>query len=358
MHIAYYITGHGYGHAVRSTAIINVLSPSTEVTVCTAVPETFFKEELKRSWNYRPIEFDCGCLQSDSVSVDIQKTLNYYSQLADANRALLGSEVAWCKGARIDGIVADCTPFAFDVAVAAAQPSVAVTNFTWFDIYREYLSVVPEFKPYLDEIAAQYQRADGLLALSPALKMRYFNNQKQLPVVGRRGNNQRGAVVDFYGIDPNKKVALIYIGNFGMERGAWERLEMFSDWEFIGLHPIAGEPKNYYLVEKGRFPYEDLVASVDAVVSKLGYGVVSECFINGIPLLYLPRQHFAEYPVLERAVKEWGGGVLLSAEEFYQLRWEDGLRRSGAMGSLQPITTNGAEACARSIEQLFTAGRL
>lgn len=356
MHIAYYITGHGYGHAVRSAAIINELSPATEITVCTAVPEAFFLEELRRPCAYRSTQFDCGCLQYDSVSVDIQKTLRFYRQLATANRSLLGDEVAWCHDAAIDGIAADITPFALDVAAAAALPSVAVTNFTWFDIYQEYLSVVPEFKPYLDEMAAQYQKANRLLALSPALTMPYFSNQKQVPVVGRRGNNQRGAVADYYGIDPKKRVALIYIGDFGMERGAWERLETFSDWEFIGLHPIAGASKNYHLIKKGRFPYEDLVASVDAVVSKLGYGVVSECFINGTPLLYLPRQQFAEYPVLERAVKAWGGGVLVSAEEFYQLHWEDGLRRLSAMRPVHPMSTNGAQVCARSIEQLLSTG--
>ena len=37
--------------------------------------------------------------------------------------------------------------------------------------------------------------------------------------------------------------------------------------------------------------YEDLVAAADVVVSKPGYGIVSECIANGASLLYTSRGH-------------------------------------------------------------------
>jgi len=43
--------------------------------------------------------------------------------------------------------------------------------------------------------------------------------------------------------------------------------------------------------------YPDLVAAADVVVSKPGYGIVSECVANGTPLLYTSRGRFAEYDV-------------------------------------------------------------
>ena len=41
--------------------------------------------------------------------------------------------------------------------------------------------------------------------------------------------------------------------------------------------------------------YEDLVATAEAVVTKPGYGIVSECVANGTPLLYTSRGRFIEY---------------------------------------------------------------
>ncbi len=41
--------------------------------------------------------------------------------------------------------------------------------------------------------------------------------------------------------------------------------------------------------------YQDLVAAADVVVSKPGYGIVSECVANGTALLYTSRGRFIEY---------------------------------------------------------------
>ena len=43
--------------------------------------------------------------------------------------------------------------------------------------------------------------------------------------------------------------------------------------------------------------YEDLVAAADVVVTKPGYGIVSECIANGAALLYTSRGHFVEHDV-------------------------------------------------------------
>ena len=44
--------------------------------------------------------------------------------------------------------------------------------------------------------------------------------------------------------------------------------------------------------------YEDLVAAVDVVATKPGYGIIAECAANDTALLYTSRGHFVEYEVL------------------------------------------------------------
>ena len=43
--------------------------------------------------------------------------------------------------------------------------------------------------------------------------------------------------------------------------------------------------------------YEDLVRAVDVVISKPGYGIISECVANDTALLYTSRGDFIEYDV-------------------------------------------------------------
>jgi L-arabinokinase len=66
-----------------------------------------------------------------------------------------------------------------------------------------------------------------------------------------------------------------------------------------------------------------LTASADVVISKPGYGVVSECFLNGTPLLYIPRMDFAEYPVLKAAIDSWGGGIQIAERMLSTCEWFD-----------------------------------
>ncbi len=352
MKVLYYITSHGYGHAVRSAAICNLLSARTEVVFRTTVPRRFFEEEVKRPFTCAPAEFDCGCIQTDGVTVDEEKTLYRYREIARANARLLNKEAAWCATNGVSVIASDIVPFAFEVARTAGIPSVATTNFTWHTIYEEYASRAPWFSPELDKIREQHSAADLLLAMFPANPMPYFANRKDVGPVGRRGADVRNRLLDEAGAGPDRNVGLIYAGNFGMDGVQWRALEKFGDWEFFGLYPLKDAPANYHRISKRAFRYQDCIASADVMIAKLGYGTCAECFINGLPIVYLPREGFAEFPVLHAAVTDWGHGYLLSREDFYGLAWGDALGRATKRGRPAVVAPDGALACAREIERL------
>jgi hypothetical protein len=350
--ILYYITSHGYGHAVRSAAICSMLSPDTELIFRTTVPRDFFALEITRPFGYEPAAFDCGCVQPDTNTIDVRSTLAAYREIADKNRGLLDKEAAWCGKTGVDIIVSDIVPFAFDVAKRAGCPSIAATNFTWHTIYSEYSQQYPDFSPCLAEMRDQYASADVLLAMYPVNDMPYFRNQVPVGPVGRAGRNVRRRFHSEYGVSKGKKIGLIYTGNFGMGAMPWKRLEMFNDWEFFGLYALPGSPENYHHISKEEFRYQDCIASADVMITKLGYGVCAECFINGLPIIYLPRTGFAEFPVLAKAVEEWGHGYFLSTGDFVALNWREALESVSAREKPNPLPSFGARACAAEIEKL------
>jgi hypothetical protein len=316
------------------------------------VPRIFFEHEVSRPFVYEPATFDCGCVQPDGITVDRAGTIDAYRACADRNRDLLDKEAEWCRENRIDVIISDIVPFAFEVAKKAGVPSAAATNFSWYTIYSEYAEEYPGFAPYLAEIRDQYAMADLLLALYPANDMGYFRKQIRVGPVGRTGTNVRDRLHSRYGVSAEKKVGLIYAGTFGMDTVPWKGLEKFEEWEFFGLYPLPGSPANFHCVSKKDFRYQDCIASADVMISKLGYGVCAECFINGVPVVYLPRSGFAEFPVLQKAVKEWGHGYLLPKDNFYTLQWQEALESVAVRERLQPMQSDGPQKCALAIESL------
>jgi hypothetical protein len=135
----------------------------------------------------------------------------------------------------------------------------------------------------------------------------------------------------------------------------WDRLELFDAWEFLGVYPLPGAPKKFTQIEKKDFSYQDLAASVDCVISKIGYGVFSECLSNGVPLIYVPRTDFAEHPVLENAIQTWGHGYRCSRDDFYSLRWRRLLADIANRVPPARIAAPGALVCARAIEEFVVS---
>ncbi|MCL2689709.1 MAG: hypothetical protein FWE57_07675 [Chitinispirillia bacterium] len=355
MHILYYITAHGYGHAVRSAAVCNCLPPSGDVrlTIVSDIPQLFFKEEIVIPHTVRKGVFDVGCLQSDGVTVQMEETLKAYNNISILNESLLDDEVRWCKDNNVDCIVSDITPFAFEIADKAGILSVAISNFTWYDIYSPYVDIYPQYKSMLSKMADQYSKATLALALYPASPMPLFPRIKSVPVVvGRKGKNRKNEICNHFGIDRRKHLGLIYIGNYGLHNVNWRKLESFADWEFAGVYPLDQNPSNFHLVTKDSFSYRDLSASADIIISKMGYGVFSESLLNGIPLLYLPRDNFSEFETLHAEAQRCGNGIFLHTDSFLNLDWEPYLAKAVKNGKRGQIADNGAAICVNEIMKI------
>src|SRR6185437_13555385 len=71
--------------------------------------------------------------------------------------------------------------------------------------------------------------------------------------------------------------------------------------------------------------YEDLVAAADVVVSKPGYGIVSECIANNTALLYTSRGRFIEYDVFVAGMPRILRCRYISQEDLLAGRWADAI---------------------------------
>src|SRR5689334_13170567 len=96
--IVYYITSHGFGHAVRSCEIIRNLDRRLPLTVRTELPEWFLRHELGGvDFTLAPAEFDCGVLGPDSVHVDLGATVARMEELLRINEVRLADEIEFLR---------------------------------------------------------------------------------------------------------------------------------------------------------------------------------------------------------------------------------------------------------------------
>jgi hypothetical protein len=145
--------------------------------------------------------------------------------------------------------------------------------------------------------------------------------------------------------------ALIYGGNWGMPF-PWEGLGRFTGWTFYTLTPPPEPwPANLVVLSREAMPHEDLVASVDCVISKAGYGLVGECMAAGVPLVYGPREGFAEFGALDAALQTWDGGIRLESEAFLRADWP--LASIPARGSVSRLAAPGAAATVKRLVDLW-----
>ena len=95
------------------------------------------------------------------------------------------------------------------------------------------------------------------------------------------------------------------------------------------------------------YRYEDLVRAVDVVVTKPGYGIISECLANDTALLYTSRGDFREYQVLVDAMPKFLRCGFIDHADLFAGNWQPHL--DALLAQPAPPTrpeTNGAEVAA------------
>src|SRR5512144_190356 len=132
--VAFYISGHGFGHASREVEVINafgVRRPDVHVIVRSVASATLLARTLRVPYSLWPAPCDTGVIQRGSLAQDERASLEeaavFHRTLT--NRAEDDAEILKRAGVRV--VVGDIPPLAFAAASRASVPSIAISNFTW-----------------------------------------------------------------------------------------------------------------------------------------------------------------------------------------------------------------------------------
>jgi hypothetical protein len=345
MTIVFYISGHGWGHASRSLELLNAIgrqAPAARVVVRTAVDRRLFSS-AGPNVDVQTIETDTGIVQIDSLRLDEDATARRAAVFYGDFDSRVAAEAALLRRVKAAMVVGDIPPLAFAAAAHAGVPSVAVGNFTWdwiYDSYPAFARFAPDVLPLIrgayesTTLALRLPLHGGFAPMAGALR--------DIPFIARRSDRDVGDTRRLMGIAGDRPVALASFGGHGLDL-PYRQIGRASG--LTVLAPSDGLPDG--------LRYEDLVAAADVVVSKPGYGIVSECVANQTPLLYAPRGRFVEYDMLVAEMPRVLRCRYISREDLLEGRWADAVAALLA----QPAPpdrprVDGADVAAREIMNL------
>lgn len=309
MSIVFYVSGHGFGHATRSLEVVNHLlerRPDCPVVVRSSVPRWFIERSVRGTVSVQACQADTGVAQIDSLTLDESETARQAACFYATFDVRAAAEAAELRQLKTALVVGDVPPLAFAAAALAGIPSVAFANFTWDWIYEGYPRFEREAPGVLDVMRRAYAQASLALRLPFHGGFVPMGHQTvDVPLVARRSTRPRQEIRALLDLESDRPVVLASFGGHATRLPFIDIARrndltlVLTDYEAddTGDEPrlrcFAGET----LAARG-LRYEDLVAAVDVVVSKPGYGIVSESIANQASLLYTSRGHFVENNVL------------------------------------------------------------
>jgi len=295
--IAYYVSGHGFGHARRTVAVLRALAhlrPDVRVVVRTSAPASLFADLPNTTVSPPPRPFDPGVVERDTLSIDPAASLDRLAQTLRDKDAIIATESAFLRASGATLVAADIPFLAADAAAVADLPCIAIGNFTWDWIFEAYPS--NRTRTLVSAIRDSHARFDTLLHLPLGHDPIAFRRVVEVPLLT---NHPRQSVPETLQqlhldpADPRPRILLALRG--GLPADATTRAATQSpDHLFLVPHPLPAAPSNILSIATHTLDFTDLVAASHVVLSKLGYGILSDCIETQTPLLFPPRTGFRE----------------------------------------------------------------
>jgi len=360
--VAFYISGHGFGHASRQVEIINTFAarcPDVRIFVRSSAARWLLERTIRVPFELDDRPVDTGVVQIDSLHLDAGETIaraaDFYATFDQ--RAAEEARLLRDRDTRL--VIVDAAPLGCGAAALAAIPSFVVSNFTWDWIYAGYAEHLPLGPEVIPTIQRAYRMAQGGWRLpmhggfetfEPPSRVRASAGQAliDVPFVARHARHTRAETRRRLQLPLDAKLVLPTFGGYGAQGVEYAQLDFGPDWQVL----VNFDDR---LIYEAGLRYEDLVGAVDVVFTKPGYGIISECIANRTPLVYTSRGRFAEYDVLVREMPRYLRCSYIDQDDLKAGRWRAAAEAAvTAPPPPEDPPTNGADVVARMMAETLS----
>lgn len=314
------ISSHGYGHFAMTAPILHELNKREGVTLIVRceLPEKLIRSRIGGDFEIIAESTDFGIVMNNSLDVDLDKTAQAYIRLhADFPQAI-AKESAALMTLCPDVILANIPYLTIAAAKVANIPVIAYCSLNWATIFHDYfIDRLPEAKAIYDEMLLAYNSAACFIAPEPSMAMPGFTKIKQVGPVAKVEQKQRGKIRAQLGLAKDEKLVLITPGGVHTEVpvNEWPVLPGVT---WVTAWPYQSARSDIISIEQIKVSFNELLVNCDAVITKPGYGTVTETTCNSIPVLYVLRGDWPEESFLEAWWIKHGTVLSIGREEFFK----------------------------------------
>ena len=317
MKIFYFVSGHGFGHISRSFEIIKeLLKNDIQIFLFTSRLDFLKNFTHPNLFLYSAIT-DIGMIQTSSIDMDLSATKTAILNFELNKNKLIEYLSSIIKLHNPNYIVSDISSFPFLLAKRFNIPSIFIGNFTWDFIYKNYSNIDPFFEEYSEKLSEEYGLCDRGYVLPFNCPITSVPNLKKIGLVGRKPTHTKESARKLLNFKDNYHYLLLSFGAYGLDSNKFNFKNLDENIFLVvsGLDNFNG--KN--VVHFNDIYYPDLLIACDAVLTKPGYGILSEAYNTNCPIIYTDRGDFIEYKYLLEAMNDYHNSVYISQEELFEL---------------------------------------
>ncbi len=360
MHIAYFISPHGFGHAARASAVMEALyriNPAICFDIYTTVPRWFFQESLSGPYTYSTMLTDVGLVQQTPFQEDLPATLERLDGFLPFDDVLIADLAVRIRQTRCKAVFCDIAPLGIAAARAAGVISVLIENFTWDWVYQEYVHRMERIVPHIQYLKTIFIRADIHIQAQPVCSQAPAD-LTTLPV-SRKPGTKRESIRRQLAVPDHAKLIVLALGGAADKNVQAERLPSGDDFCFIipGAAETLTLSKNIMaLPHDSPFFHPDLIQASDAVIGKVGYSTLAEVYHAGLPFGYIPHAGFRESALLEAFINDHMQGFPIAEAELHNGIGENRLHCLTALPRIKRNGPNGADQIAEYVYGKLESG--
>lgn len=292
MHLFVDISSHGFGHLAITAPVLrqlHQLCPDLRLTVRSGLSHARLRSRLPMPFTHLASASDFGYVMHDALNIDLERSAAAYRAAHAEWTQRVDAEAGLLRQLQADLVFSNVSYLPLAGAAIAGIPAVALCSLNWCDLFRHYFGDSDWARPIHQQITSAYRSARHFLITTPGMPMPDLANRRQIGLIAGLGQRRE------LGFAAGERVVLIAMGGVELRLPVenWPRLPGIrwlvpESWQC--RHPDA------VCIETYPFPLTDLLCSVDAVLTKPGYGTFTEAACNGTPVLY---QHRHDWPEQE-----------------------------------------------------------
>ncbi len=305
-HLLVAVSAHGFGHFAQVAPVVNALrrrNPALRVTLRTALPRALLATRLTHDFELVSSAADFGLRMHTAFDVDVAASLRDYLEILSQWDERVANEARLLRELRPDLVLANIPFFTLAGAALAHIPAVALGSLNWAAILHYYFRAIPAAGELLEKILFAYNQSELFIRPTPSMPMLDIPRQRVVGPIATLGARRSDEIRTRLGVNATTKIALVTPGGIetAREPSGWPRHA-----DIVWIVPTPWGLRRADIAQRADFdwPFQDLVASSDVVVTKPGYGSIAESVCNGVPLILASRGDWPEEPYLVAWLKQ------------------------------------------------------